>query len=117
VVVREREVSPVADFSFEIRGQSAPLEIAFTNASANADQLVWDFGDVKSKSNTSSSPNPVHRYEAPGHIRSPWWQKFQNRYFKYYFKRDCGIPEISDFCTGFGKPGSDEMARSIQKDC
>ena len=46
-----------ADFDFELMGDT----VAFFNLS-NTDSLVWDFGD----GNTSTSPNPIHQYSAPG---------------------------------------------------
>jgi PKD repeat protein len=116
VVVREREISPVADFSFEIRGQSAPLEIAFTNASANADQLIWNFGDGKSKSNTSPAPNPVHRYESPGTYKITLVAKNSKTGASATISKEIVVSrKFPTFAQVFGKPGSDEMARSIQK--
>jgi PKD repeat protein len=116
VVVREREISPVADFSLDIRGQSAPLEIAFTNASANADQLAWDFGDVKSKSNTSSAQNPVHRYENPGTYKITLVAKNSKTGASNTISKEVVVSrKYPTFAQVFGKPGSDEMARSIQK--
>ncbi|MDX1909889.1 MAG: PKD domain-containing protein, partial [Saprospiraceae bacterium] len=38
------------------------LTVTFVNASANADGYLWDFGDGF----TSTEPNPVHTYAAPG---------------------------------------------------
>jgi len=116
VVVREREMSPVADFSFEIRGQSAPLDVAFASASANADQLAWDFGDVKSKSNTSSSPNPVHRYETPGTYKITLVAKNSKTGTSNTVSKEIVVSrKYPTFAQAFGKSNIDEMARSIQR--
>lgn len=51
--------TPTANFSWadEINGEPTG-RILFTNASLNADQFFWDFGDQ----NTSEEKDPVHRY-------------------------------------------------------
>lgn len=67
--------NPVADFT------AAPLSaclnnnvIVFSNASMNANQYTWDFGD----GNTSNLPNPVHTYNSAGTFsvkllaKNPW---------------------------------------------
>jgi PKD repeat protein len=40
----------------------APLNVSFTNTTANAVSLLWNFGD----GGTSTLPNPVHDYILPG---------------------------------------------------
>jgi PKD repeat protein len=54
---------PVANFinsnSFSCK---APLTVSFTDASANANNYSWDFGD----GNTSAQQNPTHTYTAAG---------------------------------------------------
>ena len=56
---------PVAEFSARLpEGNTAPAEVAFANASAKAETYVWDFGD----GNTSSEPEPTHRYTGSGNF-------------------------------------------------
>ncbi|MBX3176524.1 MAG: PKD domain-containing protein [Candidatus Hydrogenedentes bacterium] len=58
---------PVADFEAAPQAGSAPLTVAFTDASAPGsapiDRWRWNFGD---RSPTSSARNPSHTYAAPG---------------------------------------------------
>jgi len=49
---------PDADFTYVVNG----MDVTFTNASANADTYLWDFGDMM----TSTLESPVHTYAAPG---------------------------------------------------
>lgn len=54
-------VRPVADFVFVADSGIYPLDgtIDFTNASSNASQYAWNFGD----GTQSIEANPIHRYE------------------------------------------------------
>jgi len=62
------EVDPVASFSSDVTGGTAPLTVQFTDTSVagNLDSSTWswswDFGD----GNTSTSRNPQHTYTAAG---------------------------------------------------
>ena len=49
---------PVANFT----AASADLTVTFSNTSLNAVSYLWNFGDGA----TSTDPNPVHTYAAPG---------------------------------------------------
>jgi PKD repeat protein len=116
VIVREKELLPVADFSIILKGEFAPLDIAFTNASSNADQLNWDFGDTKSSNNVSTVRNPVHRYETPG----TYVVRLEAKNLKTG-KTDVATKEIvvskaySTFMLSFGKPNTNEIATDIHK--
>ena len=50
------------DFVAEPASGAAPLEVTFTNLTAGATALLWDFGDGA----TSTVTNPVHTYAQPG---------------------------------------------------
>ena len=52
-----------ADFSFFPVSGIAPLKIAFTNKSVNAQKYHWDWGDGTPNSNEKE---PTHTYSAPG---------------------------------------------------
>ncbi|MCE7699794.1 MAG: PKD domain-containing protein, partial [Methanobacterium paludis] len=55
--------APVAGFSANTTNGSAPLTVAFTDASSNSPtSWSWDFGD----GSTSSSENPTHTYTTAG---------------------------------------------------
>lgn len=57
------ESTPVADFSGSPTSGDAPLNVNFTDLSANnPDSWSWDFGD----GGTSSAQNPSHDYTAAG---------------------------------------------------
>ncbi len=62
----EIEVLPpdraAADFEADPVKGRVPLEVRFRNLSRNALRYAWDFGDGE----TSSAPEPVHRYLQPG---------------------------------------------------
>ena len=51
-------IPPSADYNYN----SANGTVTFTDASTNADNVSWDFGD----GNTSTQTNPVHTYAANG---------------------------------------------------
>ena len=51
-------LSPVADFDYEIN----EFSVHFQNLSVNADSFIWDFGDGE----TSAENNPVHSYDDIG---------------------------------------------------
>ena len=56
-------VPPVAEFSGSPLSGTAPLEVAFTDASTGlVDSWSWDFGDQ----GEDNVRNPVHTYTAPG---------------------------------------------------
>ncbi len=52
----QKKPDPIPNFSFEINGRFAPIKVKFTNASSNANQYLWDFGDGSAKS-TLTAPN------------------------------------------------------------
>jgi PKD repeat protein len=55
--------APVADFSADPTGGTAPVDINFINLSTGEiDTYFWDFGD----GNTSPEQNPVHTYNEAG---------------------------------------------------
>ena len=54
---------PEASFTVQNNGCTAPCNVAFTNASKNADSYSWDFGDGSPNDN---APNPEHLYQNPG---------------------------------------------------
>ncbi len=54
---------PIADFTYEIKGKFAPLEVEFDNLSENAETFSWDFGDGSS---FSEDKYPQHEYESGG---------------------------------------------------
>ena len=54
--------APQAAFTADPDEGCAPLEVAFTNQSLNADSWLWDFGDGQ----TSTLENPVHAFSASG---------------------------------------------------
>lgn len=54
---------PTADFTSDTTGScAAPLDVQFTDLSANAVSWSWDFGD----GGTSTSQNPSYTYNTPG---------------------------------------------------
>jgi gliding motility-associated-like protein len=53
---------PDADFITDVAEGCYPLEVKFTNYSADATSSYWDFGD----GNSSGDPNPVHTFEQSG---------------------------------------------------
>jgi PKD repeat protein len=53
---------PIANFSWNLESNEAPILVSFTNYSANSDTYIWDFGDGES----SSEENPVHLYQSGG---------------------------------------------------
>lgn len=54
---------PVANFTFNTSIQCSNIPVAFTNTSTGGDTYAWNFGDVNSGSNnTSSSSNPIHTF-------------------------------------------------------
>jgi len=54
--------APVANFSADVTSGLAPLTVAFTDNSTDADSWSWDFGDGA----TSTEQNPTHTYTNPG---------------------------------------------------
>lgn len=57
--------APVADFTADVTNGTAPLTVAFADASANRPtSWSWDFGDGDPANATVR--NPVHTYAAPG---------------------------------------------------
>ena len=65
----ETFTAPVADFVANPTTGSAPLNVNFTDATANAvTSWLWDFGDPHALpgKNTSTEQNPQHRYQVPG---------------------------------------------------
>lgn len=58
----EEAPAPTAGFSAEPGSGQAPLTVSFTNASRNADEFLWSFGDGSS----SMERNPTHTYDQPG---------------------------------------------------
>ena len=52
----------ISGFSANIVAGCNPLEVEFTNESANADNFLWDFGD----GSTSTEANPVHTFHNTG---------------------------------------------------
>ncbi len=60
----DKPILPVAKFSENITGGTAPLSVVFTDLSQNATSRSWDFeSDGKID---SSEENPVHTYTTPG---------------------------------------------------
>jgi PKD repeat protein len=56
-------VSPEADFEADVTSGDAPLEVTFTDLSANAPtEWAWDFGDT----GTSTEQDPTHTYTTVG---------------------------------------------------
>jgi len=53
---------PVANFTANTTSGVAPLTIAFTDTSKDAESWSWNFGDGA----TSTEQNPIHTYTAPG---------------------------------------------------
>jgi cyclophilin family peptidyl-prolyl cis-trans isomerase len=53
---------PIAQFSYQLEGTSAPTKIQFENESEKAETYEWDFGD----GNFSSAPAPMHEYRSSG---------------------------------------------------
>jgi PKD repeat protein len=54
--------TPVAGFTGSPLQGTAPLEVAFTNESSDADNYLWDFGD----GSTSTEESPTHTYNTDG---------------------------------------------------
>lgn len=57
-----KEIKPTADFTWTASSTTAPSTVTFTNASTNASEYSWDFGD----GNKSTLKNPTHRYTTRG---------------------------------------------------
>ncbi|MGE3166346.1 MAG: PKD domain-containing protein [Planctomycetota bacterium] len=63
LLYRNAVVPPAADFTGSPTQGEVPLEVAFTESSQGLiTDWFWDFGD----GSTSTEPNPVHTYQAPG---------------------------------------------------
>lgn len=58
----EDPILPTADFTFDPAEVKVNVEVAFTNASTDADTYAWDFGDGAS----STVTNPTHTYTTAG---------------------------------------------------
>ncbi|MDR9817470.1 MAG: PKD domain-containing protein [Candidatus Methanoculleus thermohydrogenotrophicum] len=54
--------APVADFTADVTSGPAPLTVAFTDNSTDAESWSWDFGDGA----TSADRNTTHTYTNPG---------------------------------------------------
>ncbi len=66
VIVLEPEKPPVAKFSIENNQSPSPATIRFRNASSNAVEFSWNFGDPSSAGNISAEMHPSHAYASPG---------------------------------------------------
>ncbi|MDD3686248.1 MAG: PKD domain-containing protein [Bacteroidales bacterium] len=63
VTVNAAGEAPIANFSANPLNGEAPLNVNFTDQSANnPTEWLWDFGD----GNTSTQQNPSHQYTTPG---------------------------------------------------
>lgn len=60
--IEGREIKP--SFTTNTSSDCEPATITFSNASENADSLVWDFGDGTAP--IANNRNPRHTYRAPG---------------------------------------------------
>lgn len=58
ILLTNCDTAPTADFDFDIPQKTSPVDVTFTNKSANADRYYWDFGD----GTISTEENPVHRF-------------------------------------------------------
>jgi len=54
--------APVADFSGDPTGGTAPLDVSFVNLSLNGSEYLWNFGDGE----FSDEMNPDHEFTLPG---------------------------------------------------
>lgn len=63
IIIKEKPLSALANFSVNGENNYAPSKINFSNDSKNAISYVWDFGDG---SNPSSETNPTHIYKKGG---------------------------------------------------
>ncbi|MDD2340308.1 MAG: PKD domain-containing protein [Methanosarcina sp.] len=63
IAVTGESVMPKASFTATPQFGRAPLTVRFTDNSANAASIKWDFGD---KSEISTESNPVHIYRTTG---------------------------------------------------
>ena len=64
IIVSEKLVPPIANFTASPTSGSAPLSVQFTDLSENATGWNWNFGD----SQTSTVRNPSHIYNTPWNL-------------------------------------------------
>jgi 40-residue YVTN family beta-propeller repeat len=63
IIVTEKSLLPVADFSASVTSGNAPLEVAYSDESIGSPtKWKWTFGDGK----TSTIQNPTHKYSKAG---------------------------------------------------
>jgi outer membrane protein assembly factor BamB len=58
------QITPVANFSYNVSGTQSPVSVKFTDTSYNTNAITWfwDFGD----NTTSNFQNPTHQYAEVG---------------------------------------------------
>lgn len=67
-VTTRQETSPFAQFTIVKGGAlgEVPRDITFQNASQNADQYIWNFGDGTNGVTNAGSPSITHKYNTEG---------------------------------------------------
>ena len=115
VITVEKPVEPpVADFSYALVGDVAPVDVSFTNNSRNGDQYLWNFGDPGSAGNESSEANPRHRFANPGNYNVSLEVKNSiTGVTDQIIKEIVVVSEYFTFIKKIGRDNRDEMATSI----
>ncbi len=114
VVIQEPILDPVANFDISYTGRHAPLDVTFTNQSKHAESYRWDFGDVGSKNNGSAGTHPVHRYEKAGIFKITLEVRSAKTGKTHQVTKEITIEQkYHTYLKKFGKPGSDEIVRSL----
>jgi PKD repeat protein len=67
ITISQPPIEPLAIFDILDSNTVAPAVVKFINNSKNANSFAWDFGDILSGSqNTSTLQNPEHLFQNPG---------------------------------------------------
>ncbi len=75
---------PISNFTYDMKGDAAPLKVAFENESSNADEYEWDFGD----GSNATDESPEHTYKSSGNytvtLKAKKGSKFKDKSFDIF---------------------------------
>jgi PKD repeat protein len=70
VTISPPPVEPVSNFEIKNNNSTEPATVIFTNTAENANSFAWNFGDLSSgNQNSSSEKNPQHIYKKAGEYK------------------------------------------------